>query len=52
MKYNFSPILIFIALLIGNYMGDAATLRDCSTTGEAKMLSGGVIKCEVVRVLK
>lgn len=33
-------------LIFGNYLADSATLRDCATKGEAKMLSGGTIKCE------
>lgn len=36
-------------LLIGNHDGDQSTLRDCATTGRAKMLGGGIIKCEVLK---
>lgn len=40
-------LLVLVALMFGNFTGDAATLKDCATKGEAKMLGGGTITCEV-----
>jgi hypothetical protein len=47
--------MIFIPSFIGSmiiwflsgYLHDDATFRNCATKGEAVMLSGGKIKCEV-----
>ena len=36
----------------GNRLGDQATLKGCATKGEATMVGGGTIKCEVVRETK
>lgn len=38
---------VIFGLFIGNYMGDQATLRDCATKQQARMVSGGVVSCEV-----
>lgn len=38
---------LFIGAAIGNQQGDQATLRDCATKGEAKMVGGGTIECTV-----
>lgn len=53
------PILIVIVAfivwagaIVGNYLGDAATLKDCATTGQAVMSSGGTIQCSVMRSTK
>jgi hypothetical protein len=37
------------AIMIGNYMGDQATIRDCATHGKAIMAGGGSITCAVQR---
>jgi hypothetical protein len=42
-----SIVLCVCFLMLGNHLADHATLKDCATTGEAKMLGGGTIKCEV-----
>ena len=39
--------IFIIGVLAGNLGGDVATLKDCATRGEAKMLSGGTVTCEV-----
>ncbi len=43
---------LLIGVAIGNHQGDQATLRDCATKGEAKMVGGGVIECNVRKELK
>lgn len=40
-------LLIFVGILIGNYMGDLATFRDCATNGRAVMYGGGAVECKV-----
>lgn len=40
-------LLIFAGTLIGNYLGDQATIRDCATTGRAVMYGGGAVECKV-----
>lgn len=48
---NFDMLVLamvaLVTLIFGNLVGDAGTLKDCATTGEAKMLGGGTITCEV-----
>lgn len=48
-KYLLHILLLCACLWLGNYQGDFATLRDCAATGKAEMLSGGAIRCEVIR---
>lgn len=38
-----------LGYVVGNSMGDAATFRDCAYGGWAEMVSGGTIKCTVMR---
>lgn len=40
-------MVMLVSVMVGNLAGDAGTLKDCATKGEAKMLSGGTITCEV-----
>ena len=43
-------IFLMVALfagILGNYMGDQATLRDCATKNAAQMFGGGTIECTV-----
>lgn len=46
---NFTLCLFFLlaGLLIGNHMGDQATLRDCATQSKATMMGGGTVLCSV-----
>lgn len=48
--------LSFLALIggiaWGNHEGDRLTLRDCATTGKAKLAGGGTITCEVQKESK
>lgn len=41
-----------VCLNLGNWLGDQATLRDCATKLEAKMMGGGVIECTVLKESK
>ncbi len=44
---------IIFGIFIGNYLGDAATIADCSGTGEAKMrLKNISIKCSISQSLR
>lgn len=36
-------------LLIGNWLGDQATLRECATHDRAHLMGGGNIECSMVR---
>ena len=47
MDYLIFVVALLIGLGLGNALGDQATLRDCAVKGEARMVSGGNIKCEV-----
>ena len=38
-------VCLFTGAMLGNCAGDSATMRDCATKGETKMLSGGAIIC-------
>ena len=51
MDSNLVTMLFYflVGVLFGNLEGDQATLRDCATKSEAKMVGGGVVKCEVKR---
>ena len=40
-------LITLLSVMVGNLAGDAGTLKDCATKGEAKMLGGGAITCEV-----
>ena len=40
-------LIALLSVMVGNLVGDADTLKDCATKGEAKMLGGGTITCEV-----
>lgn len=37
---------LFFGVLLGRYVGDAETIQNCATKGEAKMFLGGTIICE------
>lgn len=39
-------VCFVIGAILGNCAGDSASMRDCATKGETKMLSGGAIICE------
>lgn len=45
-------IWLLLGLSFGNYAADQATLRDCATKGQAGMLGGGTITCEVKKETK
>ena len=47
--YFFGICLFLCGVLVGNYEGDQATLRDCATKEEAKMVGGGVLQCTVMK---
>jgi hypothetical protein len=47
-----SILVMFLLLYAGNYLGDQGTLLDCANTGQAVMLGGGTIKCDVVKEVK
>ena len=51
MRYDLDTLALWIVfivgLLIGNAAGDTQTFKDCATTGEAKMLGGGVVICTI-----
>ena len=40
---------VILGILIGNTMGDHATLKNCAMHGQASMIGGGTVKCEVIR---
>lgn len=40
-------VVIFVIVAVSNCAADQATLRDCSTTGESRLMNGGTISCEV-----
>lgn len=42
-------VCVMIGACSGNYLGDQGIFRDCAIKGTAKMMGGGVIKCEVVK---
>ena len=42
-------VVFFIAMNVGNYMGDRLTLTDCATRGKAVMFGGGEVECSVVK---
>ena len=50
-NYFLGICLLLFGIIIGNYEGDQATLRDCATKGEAKMVGGGTIRCNVILVI-
>jgi hypothetical protein len=39
----------FGSILLGNLVGDQATIKDCATKGTAKMLGGGTVSCTVIQ---
>jgi len=47
--FFFGLFLTIALLLFGNFVGDQKTIRDCATTGQAKMFGGGSVTCEVVK---
>ena len=49
MSYIGRALLGVILFLLGNYLGDQATIKDCAITGHATMLGGGEVACGVVR---
>lgn len=42
-------VVFILSVSIGNCGGDMQTLKNCATKGQAHMLSGGTIKCEVMK---
>ena len=42
-----ATIGIVVGLVVGNWIGDTQTFKDCASRGETKMLSGGKITCQV-----
>jgi hypothetical protein len=47
MDFLKAALAMLVFFTIGNYLGDQATLKDCATMGQAKMLGGGSINCTV-----
>jgi hypothetical protein len=41
--------VFLVGVLIGNYEGDQATIRDCAQANEARMAGGGSITCSIVK---
>lgn len=50
--FIFVVIVVVIGINVGNLLGDQATLRDCATKSEARMVSGGTIECTVRKETK
>ena len=44
--------IFWCGILFGNFEGDQATIKDCATKGEAKMLGGARVSCNVIMELK
>jgi hypothetical protein len=42
-------LMVLVGILIGNVMADQATLKYCATTGQARMMGGGTVLCQVKR---
>ena len=42
-------LLLVVGSMLGNCSGDQLTIKDCATKGEAKMLGGGAITCNVIK---
>lgn len=49
--FEFYPLVAagLFGLVLGNLIGDQATIKDCATKGTANMAGGGTVKCEVER---
>src|ERR1700744_63779 len=42
-------LALMIGSILGNYLGDQQTIIDCVERGQARMLGGGTVRCEVQR---
>lgn len=42
-----SLMAFYFGFIIGNALGDTATLRDCASAGRATLVGGATVKCEV-----
>ena len=37
----------YLGFIVGIALGDTATLRDCASAGQATLVGGATVKCEV-----